>query len=146
LDFQPPLAAATKIPANLRNINRIDSFFQEKCKVIRCYSTGKPTGTSTVGGLVGYKDSGSGYENTGNFWNTETSEINTSAMGTGKTTPQMKALSTFTSAGWDFVTVWAICEGTSYPRLIWQIPEADWVYPAGVSTEGLNYFVGRWLF
>lgn len=35
----------------------------------------------------------------------------------GKTTTQMKTQSTFTDANWDFSTVWAIQEGTTYPYL-----------------------------
>jgi hypothetical protein len=41
--------------------------------------------------------------------------------------------------------VWAICEGTNYPRLMWQIPAGDWACPDGVNVEDLDYFVGRWL-
>ena len=113
--------------------------------VIRCYSTGKPTGASSVGGLCGTVDTGTGYEDTGNFWDTETSEINTSAMGTGKTTADMETLSTFTDAGWDFEETWAICEGTNTPRLQWQIPAGDWVCPDGVAMEDLDYLAIRWL-
>jgi len=36
------------------------------------------------------------------FWDTQTSGQSSSAAGTGKTTAEMKTLSTFTSAGWDF--------------------------------------------
>ncbi|MCX5634346.1 MAG: hypothetical protein NTW55_00695 [Planctomycetota bacterium] len=115
-------------------------------KVIRCYSTGKPTGSfSSVGGLCGEVDTGGAYEDTGNFWDTDASEISTSAMGTGKTTDLMQMLSTFTVAGWDFTNIWAICEGTNYPRLRWQIFAADWVCPNGVNIEDLSYFVQRWL-
>jgi hypothetical protein len=40
----------------------------------------------------------------------------------------MKTLSTFTSAGWDFVgetangteDIWTICEGVNYPKFVWQ--------------------------
>ena len=107
-----------------------------------CYATGSVTGTYYVGGLVGGYDYGS---ITASFWDTETSGQTISAGGTGKTIAQMKTLSTFTSAGWDFTTIWAICEGTNYPRLLWQIPDEDWVCPDGVSTEDLDYFVQQWL-
>ena len=113
--------------------------------VIHCYSTGRPTGTSWVGGLCGDRVTGTGYQDTGNFWDTETSEITTSAMGTGKTTAEMKTQATFTAAGWDFVNVWAICEGTNYPRLRWHIPAGDWVCPDGVHLEDLDYLAARWL-
>ena len=42
------------------------------------------------------------------FWDTETSGTETSNGGTGKTTSQMKTRLTFTSAGWDFIIIWAI--------------------------------------
>ncbi len=71
-------------------------------KIIRCYSTGNPTGDSNVGGLCGYKSTGGNYEDTDNFWDTQTSGITTSAMGIGKITSQMQDMNTFISAGWDF--------------------------------------------
>ncbi len=111
-----------------------------------CYSTVNVSGSSFVGGLVGGNGAGS-IRNS--FWDTETSNqtIGTgygSSYGiTGLSTLQMKQQASFT--GWDFTTIWAICEGTNYPRLLWQIPAADWVCPDGVNTEDLGYFAGRWL-
>ena len=35
---------------------------------------------------------------------------------------QMKTLSTFTSAGWDFVNVWGINSGHTYPYLLTKGP------------------------
>jgi hypothetical protein len=122
-------------------------------KVIRCYSTGKPTGTTSVGGLCGSVVTGTGYEDTGNFWDTESSEITTSTMGTGKTTAQMQTLSTFTSADWDFdpndgdAADWMMLrENEDYPRLVWQM-----IYPGdvaglyGVDMEDLNVLIEYWL-
>lgn len=94
-------------------------------KVIRCYSTGKPSGTSNIGGLCGIVVTGGSYEDTGNFWDTETSQKTTSAMGTGKTTAEMKILSTFTDAGWDFSATygdpadWQMPKN-KYPHLKWE--------------------------
>ena len=51
------------------------------------------------------------------FWDIQTSGQTTSAGGTGMTTAQMKTLSTFTSAGWDFVSVWGLAENQTYPYL-----------------------------
>ncbi len=63
----------------------------------RNYSTGAvlPTGGSNGGGLVGGTDTGGDYEDTANFWDTQTSGWETSVMGIGKTTAQMKTLLTF---------------------------------------------------
>jgi hypothetical protein len=79
------------------------------------YSTGAVDGDSNVGGLIG---ANSGTVNT-SFWDTETSGTETSDGGTGKTTTQMKTQATFTAAGWDFDTTWAITTGINngYPYL-----------------------------
>lgn len=81
------------------------------------YSTGAVSG-DTEGGLIG-SNSGSGTV-TNSFWDTETSGQAASAGGTGKTTAQMKTLSTFTDAGWDFATKWNMRteqnDGYPYPR------------------------------
>ena len=123
-------------------------------KIIWCYSTGKPTGISNVGGLCGSKDTGNGYEDTGNFWDTNSSEIATSAMGMGKATSEMQTQSTFTDAGWDFVgetangpnDIWKICNGTNYPKLAWQKPlSGDFVCPDGVEIYDLAALGDQWL-
>ena len=79
------------------------------------------------------------------FWDTQTSGRTVSRGGTGKTTIQMKTLATFTSAGWDFAYIWAICEGTNYPRLQWQIPAGDFACPDGVGSEDLSALTSCWL-
>jgi hypothetical protein len=78
---------------------------------------------------VGYNDNYYGNSTiTASFWDVETSGQTSSAGGEGKTTAEMKTLSTFTSAGWDFVgetangteDIWTICQGVNYPRFTWQ--------------------------
>jgi hypothetical protein len=64
------------------------------------------------------------------FWDTLTSGQATSAGGTGKTTAQMKDITTFSGAGWNITTValnetnlayiWNIVAGQTYPFLSWQ--------------------------
>ena len=73
--------------------------------LVNSYSIGKVSGSYYIGGLVGYT-----YSSTINncFWDTQTSEKTTSVGGTGKTTAEMKAKSTFTYAGWDFNLVWSL--------------------------------------
>lgn len=80
------------------------------------YSTGTATGVSSVGGFCG-----SGSSATDCFWDTQTSGWPTSSCGTGKNTTEMKYESTFTSAGWDFDTIWDISSGINdgYPFLRW---------------------------
>lgn len=101
-----------------------------------CYSTGSVSGTSSVGGLIGYAAPEDDFFGdpaavvTGCFWDTEASGNATSDAGTGKTTSEMKTMSTYTDAGWDFTdeTVngsndyWGINnnEHDGYPFLSWE--------------------------
>ncbi|MBE0534168.1 MAG: hypothetical protein IH624_00765 [Phycisphaerae bacterium] len=110
--------------------------------VIHCYATGVVSGTGAVGGLVGQLSQGSV---SGSFWDTQTSGLDTGGGGEGKTTAQMQDINTYLDAGWDFATVWSICDGTNYPRLTWQIPPADWLCPDGVGMEDLAHLTARWL-
>jgi len=115
----------------------------------QCYSVGILMGDSEVGGLVG------GQPGTviDSFWDIETSGQITSYEGTGITTAEMQTMSTFTDAGWDFVgetengteDIWSICEGTNYPRFIWQIPAGDFVCPDGITIDDFAFFLEHWL-
>jgi len=117
--------------------------------ITACYATGLVSGFN-VHGLIGwgFRDSISAC-----FWDVETTGQTISYGGTGKTTTEMKTLSTFTSEGWDFVgetangtdDIWSICEGTNYPRLTWQIPEADWLCPDGVGLEDFSHLAQFWM-
>jgi hypothetical protein len=100
--------------------------------VSNSYSTGRVTGDSFLGGLVGQNyESGAVVNNS--FWDTETSGQSTSegGRGTGKTTAEMRSIVTFSSAGWNIITVanpdvrnpsyiWNIVDGQTYPFLNWQ--------------------------
>jgi hypothetical protein len=93
--------------------------------IARTYSTGSVTGNGNVGGLIGLA---SGATVCASFWDLNTSGKTTSAGGSGavgKSTADMKKLSTFSGAGWsignetgDASKIWGINEGTSYPFLI----------------------------
>ena len=81
-------------------------------------------GHDGVGGLVGYNDSST---ITACFFNIQTTGQANGVGGgattgvTGKTTAQMQQQSAFTAAGWNFASVWKICdEGGAYPVLQWQ--------------------------
>ena len=92
--------------------------------VNNCYSAGKVLSGRFPGGLAA--------ENPGlasdSFWDIDTCGQTTSAGGIGKTTAEMKKVSTFLDAGWDFVgetangteDIWWIDEGQDYPRLWWE--------------------------
>jgi hypothetical protein len=83
--------------------------------ITKCYSTGSISGSDYVGGLLG--SGGSGTSNC--FWDNQTSGTTTSSGGIGKTTEEMKTLTTFTGAGWNFTPETGDWEmiGTNYPRL-----------------------------
>jgi hypothetical protein len=113
--------------------------------ILMCYSTGIVSGRDNVGGLVGYNYQSSlpkplpfsTYTGVilNSFWDIQASGMTKSAGGMGKTTVQMKTLSTFTSARWDFMgeiangteDIWFIRQGLEYPRFVWedQLPIAD---------------------
>jgi hypothetical protein len=122
-----------------------------KAEVSYCYAAGLVHADSNVGGLVGLdgEDTWAGTF-AACFWD---SDINPDVNGignksepnvVGKTTAEMQTESTFTDAGWDFVGTWGICEGTNYPRLLWEIPAGDFVCPDGVSFVDFGYLAARW--
>ena len=86
-----------------------------------CYATGVVLShrREQIGGLVGFLDT---YQADGmvkwSFWDVEASGQQASDGGTGLPTGQLPTAQTFRDAGWDFATVWSICEGKDYPRLI----------------------------
>jgi hypothetical protein len=140
--------------------------------ISNCYSTGSVTGNEAIGGLIGsdYHGAVSDCYSIGSvsgalfnfggligsisdsniaasFWDTETSGRTTSAGGEGKTTVEMKMLSTFTSAGWDFVDAWGIGNGQTYPYLksFNGINPADLNYSGTVDFEDFAIFSSHWL-
>lgn len=105
--------------------------------VTNCYAAGKVTGSG--GGLVG---SGGYSENC--FWDIDATGKTTSGSGTGKTTAEMKTLSTFTSAGWDFVDTWGIGENQTYPFLR-TYSGADLNYDGVVNFNDFAIWADHWL-
>jgi len=102
-----------------------------------------------AGGLVG----GNISNLTSCFWDIETSGQTTSDGGIGLTTAEMQTASTFLEAGWDFVgetendteDIWSICEGTNYPRFVWQIAAGDFICPDGITIDDFLFLMGHWL-
>ena len=106
--------------------------------ISKSYSTGSVSGT-TVGGLVG--DSFNAGTITNSFWDTQTSGQGASAGGTGVTgesTVNMQTGSTFTSAGWNFTTIWDIKSfaNNGYPFLR--------ATTGAVTTTGGTVVYGFW--
>jgi len=128
--------------------------------VTACYSAGSVSGEEKIGGLVG-SEGPEGAPNLAwprpikitSFWDTQTSGQATSSVGTGKTTAEMRTAGTFLDAGWDFVDetengtedIWSICEGTNYPRFVWQITEGDFVCPDGITMDDFWFLLEFWL-
>lgn len=105
--------------------------------VYDCYCTGQVNASGIAGGFVGYNtNSLSCYRSytissvsgstvnafasftgqlQGCFWNTDISS--TSGGGIGKTTAEMKQVSTFTSEGWAIGSVWTMIDNLTYPTL-----------------------------
>jgi len=104
--------------------------------VTRAYATGAVAGQLAAGGLItGLVPTGGLTTSvTASFWDTQTTGQTSSLYGTGKTTAQMKAASTFSDADWSIASgwnadtskTWGICAGANggYPYLRWQYTDA----------------------
>ena len=96
--------------------------------VTHSYSIGKVIGKSGLGGFAGYSGSNTAVSNC--FWDVDSSELGTSAGGTGLVTSKMMDKSTYTAARWDFAG-----EKEDGLHEIWQMP------PSGGYPE-LSVFAG----
>lgn len=78
--------------------------------------------------------SGGSITDDANFFDSEASNQSNAIGATAKTTAQMKTMSTFTGAGWDFGSVWGIESGVNdgYPRLLTS-SERTLTYAAGAG-------------
>jgi hypothetical protein len=109
--------------------------------ISNCYSTGDVTGGDDsyyLGGLVGHNYGGGTISN---CYFLITSGPN-NGYGVPLTDEQMRQQASF--VGWDFNDLWHICETTTYPKLIWQIPRADFVCPDGVNFADFGFFANWW--
>lgn len=113
-----------------------------------CYSTGEVTITATLenaGGLIGKTVNNSTIANS--FWDTESSSMDISGGGEGKTTAQMKSIATFNdtatqglNTAWDIVpydsfnittpNIWYIQNSLDYARLFY-----EYEYTPGTEPE-----------
>ncbi len=105
-------------------LNNVGGFVgQNIASIDKCYSNGSCVGFMTEGGFVGLNNGGSVINS---FWDMQTSTLGGSDGGIGLNTAQMQIQSTYTGAGWDFVTdIWTFgtcnVDGSSYPIFKWQI-------------------------
>jgi hypothetical protein len=112
-------------------------------RIHNCYAAGRVCGQDDVGGLVGVGDS-SGLTVVDSFWDVDNTGVDISVGGTGKTTAEMKTESTFTDAGWDFVEVWDIGEGQTYPFLR-TASVGDLNHSGLVNWRDFAILAGHWL-
>jgi hypothetical protein len=120
---------------------------RNSASIFYCYATGSVNGNSSVGGLAG---SGDGTSDRC-FWDKDTSGQSASASDAiGKKTAEMKTLSTFTSAGWDFSATdgdpadWWM-PANSYPQLAWQsVIPGDIAGSYGVNYVDFAVFAAHW--
>jgi len=97
--------------------------------------------SNNVGGLIGFDNAGT---YTDCFWDTDTSGTTSSAGGTGKTTIEMKTVSTFFNASWDLVSVWNIEENQTYP-LLRKYLAIDTNYDQQINLVDFAMFAEYWL-
>jgi len=109
-------------------------------------------GSTSYSVIFGYGDNAAGIKLFGAFLDPTG---NLYCWNIGKLTTQMQAESTYTSAGWDFVTessngteeIWRLCEdGVSYPKLSWEFPTGDFVCADGVDMADFAFFADYWQF
>jgi len=129
--------------------------YNQDGEISNCYSTGAVTAgadSQDIGGLCGENLRGS---INNSLWDIETSgrtlgyNLNSHYPGTvtnvvGKTTAQMKTVSTFLDADWDLVAVWNIEQGQTYP-LLRKYSAFDTNYDKKVNFIDFADFANHWL-
>ncbi|MEN6306285.1 MAG: GLUG motif-containing protein, partial [Anaerohalosphaeraceae bacterium] len=117
---------------------------QSNSETSNCYNIGNVSGNGSVGGLVGdmeYSTINTSYSAgkvifavdggglVGNattgvlncFWDTQTSELSTSAGGKGRSSEQMKQSANYIAWNKPEALLWILNEGQDYPRLFWEV-------------------------
>jgi len=118
--------------------------------ISNCYSTGDVNGVDYVGGLLGHNMN----IISNSFWDTDT-QIHgvTESIGLnggivtnveGLHTAEMKTMSTFTDAVWDFAEIWGIGEHQTYPFLRTE-PSGDSNHDGKVDLIDLAILASHWL-
>ncbi|MHC4265050.1 MAG: GLUG motif-containing protein [Planctomycetota bacterium] len=116
--------------------------------ISNCYFTGVVDGNDFTGALVGYASDNTSH--TSCFWD---ADLNPDVNGVGNAsdpnvvglpTAEMMKEGTFTDAGWDFVEVWGIGEGQTFPYLR-EYAGYDLDGNKRTDAEDLAIMVGNWL-
>ncbi|MDO9508079.1 MAG: filamentous hemagglutinin N-terminal domain-containing protein [Thermovirgaceae bacterium] len=142
------------VSSSVGSVGGFVGYLSSSSTIINSWSSGRisgPEGNPTAGGFIGKTDSS---ENTitNSYWDTETSLQPASAGGTGKTTDDMKKLSTFKDSddGWNISsrggedTIWRVYEGCTYPLLRAFFKDTATITPGSVSKvyDGATVFAG----
>ena len=86
---------------------------------------------------------GGGSTFTANFWDYQASGQTGSAFGDMLPTSSMLHAAAYT--GWDFESIWRICDGYNYPKLAWEEKIAgDITCPDGVGIEDFAELASQW--
>lgn len=87
------------------------------------YSTGSISGNQDIGGFIGYVESLDFVSTSNCYWDTETSGIDSSVSGEGRTTAEMTLpYGVNTYIDWNFETVWRddiTNQNNGYPTFLW---------------------------
>jgi hypothetical protein len=133
------------------NVGGLVGFNSNSSSISNCGSTGLvsvsvSSAPYAIGGLVG----ANGGSIVSSFWDINTSGqtigvgSGSSAGCSGKTMVQMRTLSIFTSAGWDFAEIWDIVENQTYPYLRTE-PTGDLNHDKKVDFVDFAIFADDWL-
>ncbi|NLK42386.1 MAG: hypothetical protein GX298_10085 [Planctomycetes bacterium] len=113
-------------------------------QLVHCYSAAAVEAASSdgdIGGLAGINWYGMVI---GCFWDSQKAGDMFNAIGEGKTTAEMQTVDLYREAGWNFQTIWSLCEKAEYPRLRWQNPVGDFLCPYGVQLEDFAHLAQWW--
>jgi hypothetical protein len=88
--------------------------------IVNSYSRGYVTASDERGGLVGFATDASTV--TASFWDMESSGVDSSMGGEGKSSAELQNVSTYTNAGWNFSSCWILqpSSHSGYPYLQWE--------------------------
>lgn len=103
--------------------------------VINSYTTSYVATTDTIyiGGLIGRSDFGDAINS---YWNTDTTNQLISDGGYPKSSAEMLQAGNYED--WDFEEIWAIAEGSSFPRLYWQEEDINQIIPGPYSLRAVS--------
>ena len=112
--------------------------------ITNVYASGQisaSTGSNTIGGLVA-NGIAAATSFGGVYYDSTINPLSNLDSTYGRSTAQLQAASTFTSAGWSFPTTWKIVEGATYPYLA-GFPNRWNIATSGNWSTGNNWSLGH---